>query len=156
MVRVGDPDDQVLARADQHAVNVAELDRCDRGGMEVEQAHLLLRLDVPNDDFLLGRLAACDKIATVWRESRLEDLTCVQLVKRASEFVFKLALERVNQHDDVLRRAQQDELPVRTELHLLDLGGPVLIVDREDREGALLVVLCVEQVDLLCRCWPWL
>ena len=144
MVGVGDPDDQVLARTDEHAVNVTELDSCDCGRMEVQQAHLLLRLDVPNDDFLLGRLAACDKIATVWRESCLEDLTCVQLVERASEFVFEFALERVNQHDDVLCRAQQDELAIGAELHLLDLCGPVLIVDREDREGTLLVVLCVE------------
>lgn len=58
--------------------------------------------------------------------------------------MFEFALERVNQHDDVLCRAQQDELAVRAELHLLDLCGPILIVDREDREGALFVVLCVE------------
>ena len=40
-------------------------------------------------------------------------------------------------------------MAIWTELHLLDFGGPILIIDREDGERPLLVVLRIEQMHLL-------
>lgn len=40
-------------------------------------------------------------------------------------------------------------MAIWTELHLLDLRGPILVVDREDRERPLLVILRIKQMHLL-------
>jgi len=40
-------------------------------------------------------------------------------------------------------------LAIRAELHLLDLGAPVLVIDREDREGSFLIIFRIKQVHLL-------
>lgn len=58
--------------------------------------------------------------------------------------MLQLALEGVDEDDDVLGGAKQDELSVRAEFHLLDLGRPLLVIDGEDGERALLVILRVE------------
>ena len=69
--------------------------------------------------------------------------------------MLQLALKRVNEHDNVLRGTKQDELTVRAELHLLDLGRPVLVINRKDGKGSLLVILRIEQVHLLDGTSTW-
>ena len=59
MVRVRDPDDEVLARAYQHAIDVAKLDGGHCCWMEVKKAHLLTRLYIPHYNLLLRSFTAC-------------------------------------------------------------------------------------------------
>ena len=59
VVRVGNPDDKVLARTDQHAIDVAKLDGRHCRWMEVKEAHLLSRLYIPHHNLLLRSFTAC-------------------------------------------------------------------------------------------------
>ena len=131
MIRVGDPNYQVLARTDQHAVDVAELDCGYSRRVEVQQAHLLPRLDVPNDYLLLAGLTSSNQVPTVGREAGFKDRPRSQFIERARKLVLELTFEGVDEDDDVLRGAKQNELTVRAELQLLHFCGPVLVVDRE-------------------------
>ena len=149
VVRVGDPDDQVLARTDQHAIDMAKLDGGHSGWVEVEQAHLVSRLDVPDHDLLLGCLAARDQVTRVWTKAGLKNGPGRRLIEVASELMLQLTFERVDEDDYVLCGAEEDKLAIWTELHLLDLRGPILVVDREDRERPLLVILRIKQMHLL-------
>lgn len=63
--------------------------------------------------------------------------------------MLKLAFEGVYEDNNVFGRAEQDELAIWTKLHLLDLRIPLLVIDREDREGSFLVILRVEEMHLL-------
>ena len=73
VVRVWDPNDQVLASADEHAVDVAELDGSYSGRMEVEQADLVACLDVPHHDLLFSRLATRDQIPRIRTEASFKN-----------------------------------------------------------------------------------
>lgn len=73
VVGVRDPDDEVLARADEHTVDVAELDSGDCRRVEVKEADLVPCLNIPNHDLLFRRFTASDQVPRVRAEASLED-----------------------------------------------------------------------------------
>jgi len=75
LCRLRDPDYKVLARGNEHAVDVRELDGSNRSRVEVKNPDLLACLYVPDEYFLFAVLASCDEKFAVWTEPRLEDLT---------------------------------------------------------------------------------
>jgi len=122
VIRVGDPDDEVLTSANKHAVYMAKLKCSYCRWMEVKQTYLVTTLNVPHYDFLFGSLTASHEVATIRRETCLENGARTQLIKRSSEFVLQFSLERVDEDNDIFCSAKHDKLAIWTKFHLFDLG----------------------------------
>ena len=112
VVGVWDPDDEVLARRYQHAINVAELYSGNCSRVEVQKLHLVSCFNVPYYDLLFLSFTSCDQVSAVRRETCLQDAACTEFVEGSSELVFQFALERVDEDDHVLSCTQHDKLTI--------------------------------------------
>ena len=66
VIGVWNPDNKVLARGYQHAINVAELYGGDCSRVEVQKLHLISCFDVPNYYLLFLSFTSCDQVSAVW------------------------------------------------------------------------------------------
>ena len=121
MLSIWNPNNQILATRNNHAVHMREFNSCYCSRMKINQFDFFLFFNVPNNYFSFP-FRSCYQIFRIRRKTSFEHLSWRTnfVVYLSSKFMFGFAFKRINQKYYIISCAKHNVLAVRTEFYLSD------------------------------------